>query len=687
MLLHRFQIVSTGEFFDLGLDSVVPLELNTTIFNDQADMLGGKTYSFTAPLNNHNKAILRNAHLILTSPKLRKFKVRWWIGQNPWVIVDFVCTVENGTLTCNLYIGLSVYANQLKNLTINLLSDPLIDDQLHFDTVAEYKAYINSTVTAAPGIMPMVFIPHKNTAAYKTIDPANYGDYPDLALPMSQYINRWVVAGDGTGSFAVDVDAPFKETQSPAFYLWYILQRIARYLGLTPVGSVLTEEAFQRLAIQSMVPISQPAFIIADYWAYMNNMSRADFLKGMRTDAGIFIDINPEDKLMLIESLVNLQTKGEVIDLREYQLTGMRETGTQADAYTIGQDADGNDTAYSDTDKSNMPVLTIGDLNTAIQITDVKMATVATKMITEASPAFPHPSSWRIPMMQQPIYNAPPFEQISSVAYADRLNFKLRLWIFWGMKPDDSLVYTYPYGSIDNFDKDGLAIGSYSLALNATSAVFLAIRHRYNLMVNSKPFEMDFELTHLLMMSIKANNRILVKDDNKAPVYCFLDKLATDIADKEKLQVKLTLWPDIMIDNTAEILPGSDGGDILPPPVDNGAVWVRMELRNIIDFDVMFPTPSFGQRGDLYVTFWADAAATIPKDVTDLPLRYSVTISTDDVPGVPTAISYPSTEIGGEILIAANQPISVTTGGHHYGYAYDALVSAYYTVLATIIIT
>lgn len=695
-MLLRIQIISTGQYLVLNSDGALPVEVNSTLFNNQDELLGSFTYSGTCALE-PNRAKIKNAQNILSDPKLRKFAVRAWLNAGIWLSGTFAFIIEGTQINFNIYFDTSSLANQFKALKLNQLSDPNINDQLHFDTVDEYKAFLKATTTAEPGTYPMVYFPYRNDGAYNIVDPASYGDYPDISFPVNTLFNAWKVEEDGTGNFLVDANFPVKQTQTPFFYLSYVLKRIALFFGCKPAGRWLDEETTRRITIATMVTFSSWN-IIADYWLYMPDVAVNEFLKAIRTEFGLLILPNLEQKVMYFESLSNLDTQAPIADLRDCQLaTGYRETGASADCYTITQAPDDKDAAFNDTDKQNLPVLTIGDLSAAIQTTTITMISATTKMVTEnAGSVFPGLSNWRIPYLKQPIAGSVPFTAISSVSYSDTWTFKIRLLYYHGMVKDDSELYTYPYGSADNLDKDNRKIAPFSLALNAASGVFVAVRRYYQFMQTSKPFEMDFLLTVKQLLGISPLTRILVRDFNLAPVYCLLAQLAVDatVKDADKLSAKLTLWPSIRLDNAAEILPGDDTGGIEPPP-DNGTVYARLELRNIVDVDIDHPTPENGQRGDLYVTFWLDAGATTPKDVTGLPLRYSVTETVDgDTGGATTAVlSLSATSPAGtyELLLESDRPVNLTIGpegdSHLHSWTYAALVSAYYTPLDTIIIT
>lgn len=681
----RLQIIATGEFLVLGKDGTLAVQINTTLFNSQGDFFGSKSYPGTCPLE-PNKAVIKNAHLILTDPALRTFRVRAYLGQWPWKEADFKFTIDYQVINYNLYIDASLIVRQLTSMSMPGLSDPFLSDQLHFDTVDEYRAYMLATVTDAPGTHPMVFLPYKNDGAYKTIDPGSYDDYPDIAFPVNNYFNAWAIDEEGNGSFIVDDDAPWSNTQTPFFVLPYILKRIAKFFGFTPVGKWLEEENANRIVVATMIPVDTP-FIIADYYHFMPDMAVSDFLQEMRAKHGLLIDFNELDKICIIESLENLEKTADVVDLRIYQQKGRRETGTVADAYTITEPIDDKDMAYTDTEKASPPKLVLGTLATAIQVTDITLQSVGTKMIAEAAPAAAGSSNWRVPYIKQAIFGATPFDQLSSITYQDSRSFKLRELYFFGLK-ENADGFLYPYGSSDNLDLAGHQIGTYTLALNAGANAYLAVKKYIGFIKNSKPFEMVFNLTAQKLISITANKRILVYDENMATVSCLLDQLGADMGSREIIGAKLTLYPVIKPDNQAEIIPPEDA-EPPAPPFDNGVVYVKLEQRNIIAFDQEHPSPAFGQKVDIYVRFYADAGMAVPKDVTDLPVRMKFTLTIDgDVDHIET--SYTTTSCSSDLnpgtgnyetQLAHQAPLVTTTGGHLYSWAYSLSTSAKYHII------
>src|SRR5882757_3131028 len=154
--MFRIRINSTGKYIVLGDKQSLPVEINSTLFNNQDELLGSKSYPGTAPLED-NQAEIQNAQLILTDPALRKIPVTAFLGASPFKECSFNFTIKGKEINYNLYFDASLIVNILKTVTLNHLSDPLINDQLNFDNQDEYLAYIMSTTTAAPGTMPMVF--------------------------------------------------------------------------------------------------------------------------------------------------------------------------------------------------------------------------------------------------------------------------------------------------------------------------------------------------------------------------------------------------------------------------------------------------------------------------------------------------------------------------------------------------
>lgn len=682
--MFRIRIDATGDYIVLPDGATLPVEINSTLFNDQDVLLGSKSYTGDAPLED-NQAKIKNAQLMLSDPSLRKIPVTALLGATPWKGSSFNFTMKNGarTIAYNLFFDASLIVNQLKTVYLNQLSDPNIDDQLHFDTLDEYKTYLLSTTTAAPGSVPMVFFPIKNDHLYKTIDPANYGDYPDIDFPsITPYVNAWQYDDDGNGSFIIDdTGVPQSQTQCPAFYLSYVLKRVIRFLGFEPLGSVFDDDEFNRLVIVSMIPVEVFA-IIADYWLYMPAMLLSDFLKELRTQLGLNLDFSTIDKTCTVDTLPAIEKSEEIVDLSARQEDDYEETGANADAYIITQQPDDKDEAFSDEEKQNLPQLTIGNLATAIQTNQVDLISACTKMLTETGPATLDYANWRIPYMKQPIFPRTPLDQISELAYSDRSTFKLRLLSYRGMLPDDA-GNLYPYASADNLDKDGNALTRTSLAMGSASTAYVAVRYMAQFLYNCKPFQQSFRLSIPQLLNIKANQRIKIRDFNQAPVYAIMSQLAADLGQKEEIQAKLTLYPIVKLANTAEvdpvIIPGPPA-----PPYDNGTVWVKFEQRNPTAYDILLPPPErTGHKCDLYAKFYADEAMTTPKDVTALDVRYRVTVVKDFDSG--TAISHnvtiACTSSSHESELADQVLLDATQSGSTDSYTYELLGSKYYKII------
>lgn len=655
-MLISLQRMDTGEFLINSKDGVLTVQINSTLFNNQDDFLGSLTFPGTLPLEPNRKNI-RNAHYILTDAGLRSFMVRCYIGALPYKIGRLVFTVENNTINYNLYIDTGNIAQKLANDTLTNLLDPANDVTLTFSSIADYQAYMLSTTTAAPGAMPMVFFPYKNVGAYKVIDPDNYATYPKLGLPWNPYFNAWQFDDDHNGSFILDaIDPPFSNTQTPFFYLVYILKRIALYYGFQPVGKWLTEVDANRIVIASMIPVTvflndPDVFIRIDDWRlYVPDIPVADFLKEVRSNYGLLIDFDEINSVATFESLVNLQRTAGVTDLRAKQTTNYRETGTNPDVFTITQGVDDKDAAFSDTDKNNLPVLTIGDPATAVQTTDVELISVVTQMSVEVSPAAAAASNWRIPYMSQPIQGQGYLNDITVDPTANFRDFKLRFLIWQGMQRNEAGLL-YPYGSFDNLDRDLLPLGDFTLALNPSGTAFQSLQHYYQYIKNSKPFELDCQLTPQEIVSLKVYQRILVKDFNQVTVSCIMDSYSADLANKDLIDTKLTLYPDISPVNDHEIAPPP----VVPPPYDNGVVFARLDLRNQTSDVEEHPEHAFVRRQDGFIVFFADAEASVPKNVINLVVRLRTALTVD---GTFQSYSY--------VNINCNSILNADTGNYEF---------------------
>lgn len=673
----RLQRTDTGEFLVLAANNVLTVEIHSTLFNSASDFLGSFSYDGSAPLQ-PNKAVLRNGHLINSSADLRTFDVMMYLGSLQYKQVRFNYTLDGDNIRYNLFIDSGVLANRFKNQNLN--ENPAgLDGQINFNSREDFANYMMETITAPAGTMPMVFYPFKNDGAYKVIPPESQGTYPDIAFPVNLYFNAWKITGTD-GAFLIDtVSGENANTQTPAFYLVYVLRRLFASFGLKVQGKWLEDANANQITIPTILPISS-FFSIADYTYYMPAIKVSDFLKEVRTSFGLLIDPDLTRNICTIESFENLRADSEYIDLQQKQLYGISETRTTLKSYKIGRVAEDSDSAFDDAEKQSMPTITIGDQSGINEIDDIPLLAVATKMLTEIKPAAAGTGSWRLPWIKLPVSGASPLDQISERDYKERSNFKLRFLYYHGMQLD-SAGYYYPYASDDNLGPDGAAISDYSLALSQSSTAYLAVKRFYQYQKNSKPFEVGFFCTVQEFFKLNAKTRVILKDRNQAPVICLLDSVAADLGDKDTIFAKITVWPVVMANNAAPVVP------IIPPippepPVDNGVVYVKLVAKNTTRQDYYQPKPDWNTfKTDVVLYFYEDAAGTIPKAVTDLKISYSYFQSMGAYESLLGHITRFCN--GSEVEIYHQEVIYTNQGGRAINFKYVLDAGAKYNVIAT----
>ncbi|SEM66578.1 hypothetical protein SAMN05192574_101394 [Mucilaginibacter gossypiicola] len=669
-MLLRLQLISTGQFFVMAVDGALTIEINSTIFNNEDDFLGSLSYSGSLPLED-NRALIANAHFIATAAGLRELDVRMWLGNLPYKVTRFLFTIEDKTIAYNLLIDKGILAKDMSTRMMNQLYIPGSSGIIGAYDAETFGAFMLDTATAAPGVYPLVFFPIKNDGAYKEIDPSQYGDYPDIDFPVSKYMNEWRITS-GVGSFFVNAGIdPKSQTFLPFFNLVYVLKQVLAFYGLSATGTMLNDPDIKRIFIYSQVSID--VYIVADYPTYMPAITVTEFLKTVRNRFGALIDQDTTRKICYVESLLYLQDSPETVDLRDKQVLDYREISGQATGYTITQPVDDKDDAFSDTDKNNLPKMVIGD-----GLTEITLADVATKMINEDSPATVSAAQWRIPYMKQPVHAVAPFTQIQAQEYADRNNFKLRFLYYHGMQ-HDAAGYTYPYGSTDNVDQAGTQLTKFTLSLTPSGTSYQSLQQKYTFLKNTKPFEMGFRLTKEEFLNLSVHKRYLIRDFNKATISCILSSFTADIADEQTVKAKLTLYPVVRPNNTVQIEPPPP--DVPGPGEDNGTVYVKLQQRNIASTDFPFPPPGYRTyHCDLYAVFFEDAAATIPKTVVGLPVRYNIT--TYYTGGSETTNGTVTTTCNGtETELQHGAPISSNSGGPYTAWSYKLMPSAYYHIL------
>jgi hypothetical protein len=393
---------------------------------------------------------------------------------------------------------------------------------------------------------------------------------------------------------------------------------------------------------------------------------------------------------MTVESITNLIQGGTIVDLQKFQLTaGFRETATDTKAWIITQKADGGDAAWANTRDQDWPTLQIGDTGSAISVNQITLSDVATQMVVEQSPTdkayigsiIPIYTTWRIPWLSMPISADTPINQVSEFT-GDPNAFGVRLLYYHGMQPDSG-AYLYPYASYDNKDPELNPRVDYTLNVGDNTGTKNPTGDYYGYQLNSKPFEMDFELTLEVINAIKSNSRLVCRDFNNSAAMALLSQMSADLNNSQnEILAKLTLWPIIKVNNTAQVTTFTPP----PPPPDNGTVWVKLDFRNVIDGTHSEPPPEYTYTDeDIYAMFYEDEAMTTPKNVTSLTLRLRVT-ETDIVSGTTTTtISYPSftvTSAGDEVLVESAVPTDHTSGSITIHWEYVLMPDSRYNIIS-----
>lgn len=741
-MLFRIQNIDLPRrpFFVIPVNSTLTVDFMSTLFQAQSSLLGSYSYPLDLQLR-PNQAFIQNAQIIATDTAKRTINVILWIGAVPFKQCKFRFTINNDVIRGELYIDLSLMANLLKNIRLNQLADPNIDDQYNPEDIGAFKTYITMLASAAPMQYPYVFFPFRNDGAYiadayvlnplwkagvvygvgtkvtylnriyncvaVTLagqDPVSWATtqmvnvpqkweditvYPDVAIPVSDTINRWEIADDGSTGFIVDPPGgPYRQTYMAFFYLPYVIGRICAWLGYTLESQTLKTDDFKRIVVGTNVPIDASGQI-PDYYTLMPDTLVSDFFTELRNQFGLLTDFDAFRNVCTVENLDYLENRSQVVDMQDEQTINYEELSTQTQAITIEQLSDSNDKAFSDGDNNHPLQLIIGDPNKAIQITSIQLASAATKMILgrTPNPVFENPTdnpgmvvtNQRIPWIKMPVAGATPLDQVSSLQYADRYGFKLRFLFYHGMQPDDG-GFNYPYGSSDNLDINGNTLRPFNLSLAPGSGDFQSLQRYYTYVANSRPAQVQFVLHRSLFMRLRNNCRVVIRDRNLNSVQCLISQVSADFSNsRDKVAATLTLYPKILPNNAQQVLPPTPAY-VPPPPFDNGVVYVRMDLTNGGDFISPIPPHYVTHQYQVTFSFFADAGAATPKDVVNLDVRWQsseyhntllVTSGTSKTTVTSTAFTF---DLG--IF-----PADLTEGPNEWLWLYQLMPDAHYTII------
>lgn len=611
----RIQILPSGEYLDLSKDTVATVELFSSIMNKESELLGSYSQNFNLPWNEHNKRVLQNTHLLSSSQAYRTMQARIWLGATPWKVVVFKYCVNEGLIEATLNIDNGVAMNALKTNKLSLFTG-LQEDPIHFTSHEQYRNFLKATALAEPGVYPMVFFPIKNTAFIPEIEPDQQGNYPLISFPLCTYMNDWDAVQQ---RFNIDLANPYKHLQTPAYYLVYVIRRVLTSLGYTPVGGWLDHPDTQRIVMLSAVGINNMAdFLLPDAPFFWPDMPFNEFFKVIRNRFSLIISFNESDKSCLIDSADLLFNRIDCIDLRGYQVKKMRDYLPEVTGYTITDKIEEKDELFNEElypDAIPEPIV-VGD-----GANELELQGGSTKMLLENNPNYGNAQvQWRVPHIKQNFYTDNKYPGADPYTHFDRNKFGLRFLYYHGMKKDQA-GNLYPYASADNLDLNGQALGEFSLTPTENSRTRVTVEAFYNFKLKSKKIKVSYVLPERVFCSIVNHKRILVRDLNDNVVSCVIDQLSADLGPGDTVAAEAIMYVRPLENN----LQAANTGEDPPPPVDNGTVYIRLSSENeqygiIGDYgpDMSYVMDTL----DLRVSFFSDAAGTIPKSVTNLLVRY-----------------------------------------------------------------
>lgn len=602
----------SGEFFSIPDSEVMTVELLSTLFNQSDQLLGSYSYQFKLDDNEHNRRLLQNAQLITSSQALRSMVVKVWLQGKPWKSMKMMVCRTDGYFEAQMLIDNGIVASKLKTLKLNEIYSFDHSSFVNFNTYADQTAFYKTAAAADPGTYPMTFFPVRNTEWMPQDDQTTYAQY--YAYPLSNYLNEW----DGINQvFVTDLQAPYKHLEVPYFFVTYVMKRIIWYLGYTPVGAWFDDPDANRLVIDSCVGID--GLGVADMPYYLPDVLVTEFVKAIRTKESLLIDFNENDKTCLVDSWDGLLNSLDFIDLRDYQSAEHNDFVPTAQGFTITETKDDKDKLFNTDDSQNAAVTTAPEIVIGDGSNSVQLAVSTTKMLVENAP-FYDPTlqiKWRVPQVQKNYSATVKYSFINAVNSVDRSKFALRMYYYHGMKKD-AKGNLYPYASADNLDYNLQPLTAYSLSFNQNNTTQVRAQRFYNFQLASKRMEVPFILPAEVFVKMVNSKKVLLRDLNNATVSAVLDQLTADIDKNEMVLAKAMLYSRPLENNTTGI-----DVTVVAIPVDNGVVYAKLVLRNQQYVGgTVNGSHTTGTSVDVWVEFYADAAATTAKNVTGLQVTW-----------------------------------------------------------------
>ncbi|MGJ1295523.1 hypothetical protein ACR777_15055 [Sphingobacterium spiritivorum] len=610
--------IQYGEvFLDVAENDKLTVEWVSSYFNDDKVFAGSYSYPINLPLTEKNKSVLGNGHLLENRQARKKISVNIILFDQSWKRADLIYDISSQGFEGSLQIDVAVVAEWMRERS--LASAFTVTNNGKFVSFIELagrgsesgnKQMVKDTQTAAPGEYPYVYFPLRNDMATGEMIADENAKFEDWLI--NPHVN-------GVNTFSNTLWTPY-------FYLQWVIKEVCKFLGFTATGSFLSDPEVAKWVIYNNGVIWCDDFKKSNFSVcpakHLPDISISDLMKLLRNDffVRIYFDSNDrvayfikaddllqtDDILDLSGSLIKDSLKIKYNNVQGYEVLTKIDDGDEMNqifpyvkSYTIGN---------SDTPKSH-------ELKSAI-----------TYMFSGSLISM---YKGRVPWVRQSV-------NLYSEIWVDKSSynpantygknsFGFRLLAYQGIQrknAEGALApsNTYPYGTSDHRDPNGLETYDYSVSPGSESGYLNRFASDwFNMLCETEQIDFMALISLKKFMDITPLKKVVISTESLAKTSLFLDRITFEPSEKNsKINTRILAYPQYNIMAISELSNIKfEEGEIIVPELK---VYAKLTVEG--EYYYINKSNEKEKRAYIYVSFYRDIAGTIPYSVTNMNVRY-----------------------------------------------------------------
>jgi hypothetical protein len=598
----------TGETLQLQPGQRLTIEQASTLMADD-ELVGGFSYPIKFPLNENNNRFLEYGYRPDAYAPRMEMPVQVTLEGYLYRRCTLSYRVQDSQGDGYLKIDSGELAETWKKQTLQEVLTDEIDLEITNGMALGFAMKLWATLE--PGINPATFFPIYNPGfmelPYENA-PAGYG--------LHWFVNDYGLLG-GVETFLVDSVDTMGRHAVPQFYLSWVLQKLLSKVGYRITGDWIASDEARRLVILNNTSIvsgrrtNTPFRFTAGM--HLPEMTVGDFIKAIRQRYGLGLVFNASLKTCSIRSYSSLSRQGKVIDLSGYQLGGYSIEAAEAKGFKIIDFIDDKDSLFlNGTDPIAPTPILLGKGGT-----EINLKVGAPKMRFDGSP---FNGAWYTPHVSQP-------GNLTDALYSNSTRYlkdgkrqnppALRLVSYRGFVAD-SAGHLYPFATSDGLNALQQPICP-ATALDGTYGLWERnLRSYYHFRDNTR------KVTANLLIPVGILNQTPL--DERLGLRLNDDVLSSFLPSRLQLEAPaLDGLVKVRLDlQTIPPAPASLADTGYQKPI-SAVVWVGMEkAQGPLLTEEGNDGTTTRQYTTITLSFFADAAGTIPAEVENLTVNLAI---------------------------------------------------------------